>query len=105
MAHEDYIKKEIEAKNKSVSLIQYHQKRIEWLQHERMVHLIIFITTIIALIGFVMAAMYSGELLLYGGVILLIIVTFFYCLHYYYLENTVQRWYDLCDRLEKVDDN
>jgi len=33
--------------------------------------------------------------------IVLLVLTFFYIRHYYFLENTVQRWYRLANRLER----
>jgi len=51
--HESYILGMINSDKKMVKeLLAYHQQQIEWLQHERLVHLIVMLFTIILFLSF-----------------------------------------------------
>jgi hypothetical protein len=80
-------------------LLEYHDKQILWMQHERLVHLItmMFVCLFFLLaFGFSMIHFFVPYLLLAG---LLLILTIAYIIHYYRLENSVQRWYDISNRI------
>lgn len=99
--YEAYILKKMQEEGYDHSLLDYHLRQIQWLQHERLVHLIVLCLTVVA---FLMS--FVGMLLLPGigtitMLILLSILTFAYMLHYYRLENTVQRWYRIGNTLQK----
>lgn len=83
------------------TLLDAFEKRISFLQHERMIHL--FVT-----LFFGGASLFSGWVVLisvslYFPIIFLIllITTVFYVAHYYRLENTCQRWQSLAMKLEE----
>jgi hypothetical protein len=81
-------------------LLACHLQKIAWLQHERLIHLLVTM-----LFACLMLFLYGLVLFLDGNwlvLILLVIVIAMlgaYVRHYFFLENTVQRWYKYADRL------
>jgi len=79
----------------------YHLAQIHFLQHERLVHLLVTIAfAFLFIFSLVMTWVHPVELLYILDLILLILLIF-YILHYYRLENTVQRWYLLYNKMMK----
>ena len=75
-----------------------HLTHIGWLQHERLVHLLVLMLTAVGtMITFLLAMIEGGWL--YILLFLLLMLTGFYVVHYFFLENTVQRWYRMADAL------
>lgn len=77
-------------------------KRIEFYQHERLIHLIV--TMSFAVFFLLSLTMYFstrqiGIVLL---TILLLVMTVAYIKHYYFLENSVQKMYKFYYKIEKV---
>ena len=86
-------------------LLRLHRTKIQYLQHERLVHLIVLVMTVfgelftIALVLALPETVPYSLIAMYGVLILLA----FYFRHYFLLENTVQHWYRLDDEiLEEV---
>lgn len=80
-------------------LLSYHDKQISWMQQERMAHLItMMFVCLFFLLALGFTLIYTGlpGMLLTG---LLLILSAAYLLHYYRLENSVQRWYALSNRI------
>lgn len=100
--HEKYVLSLLETaptREAFAELLEYHDKQILWMQHERLVHLItmMFVCLFFLLaFGFSMIHFFVPYLLLAA---LLLILTIAYIIHYYRLENSVQRWYDLSNRI------
>jgi cell division protein FtsW (lipid II flippase) len=82
-------------------LLEYHDKQITWLQHERTVHLLtmlfVCLFTLLCL-GFTYATPSPPAMVLCA---ILGILTLAYIIHYYRLENGVQRWYDLSNKIRQ----
>ena len=83
-------------------LLAWHETKLAWLQHERLVHLIVMVMTVFGeLFTDGMVVFTDGQILalifMYGVLIVLI----FYVRHYFVLENTVQRWYMIAEELRK----
>ena len=83
-------------------LLAWHETKLAWLQHERLVHLIVMVMTVFGELFTVgMVVFTDGQILalifMYGVLIVLI----FYVRHYFVLENTVQRWYMIAEELRK----
>ncbi len=77
----------------------YHMAQISFLQHERLVHLIVTLAfALIMLAGIAATVIYPVWQLLLLDVILIVVVTI-YIIHYYRLENGVQRWYRIYELL------
>lgn len=81
----------------------YHKAQIEFMQHERLVHLMVTIAfAFILLASYVATFLYPRKPMILL-VLILTILELFYIVHYYRLENGVQRWYkiynDICKRI------
>ncbi|MDP3385998.1 MAG: hypothetical protein Q8S24_02095 [Eubacteriales bacterium] len=80
-------------------LIDYHKTQIEFIQHERLIHLIITIGIAIILAVLFNALMLSSNSGLLIIVLMLVAMELFYIIHYYKLENGIQRWYEIYNTL------
>lgn len=102
--HEAYIKQH-EGDTDPAELLQWHVIKTRELQHERLVHFLVTFLTVLAvmfdfaLVLFLPSATGSGiaAIVLIGLLILLAC----YMYHYFVLENTVQHWYRIADRLHE----
>jgi hypothetical protein len=100
--HERYIK-EMLGKNLDekahLELLGYHDKQIQWLQHERFVHLLtmLFVCLFMLLTFGYTILMPSLPCMILTG--LLMILSVAYIIHYYRLENGVQKWYLLSNKI------
>jgi hypothetical protein len=100
--HESYVTELLESnpgQEMLCELMVYHDKQISWIQHERLAHLItmMFVCLFFLLaFGFTMVHFALPYILLTA---LLLILSGAYILHYYRLENSVQRWYSLSNRI------
>ena len=91
----------------SRALYDLHLEMLRRLQHERLIHLIVLVMTVLAELFTVDLAILHPETNPVAGVAMLVLTVLlaFYFAHYFFLENTVQRWYKLADRLlEALDD-
>jgi len=80
-------------------LLSFHDKQIAWLQQERLAHLLVMLFVglfFVLALAFTMANFSWPALALTG---LLLILALAYILHYYRLENTVQKWYSISNRI------
>ena len=73
--------------------ISYHLTQIGFLQHERLVHLIVLLFVILCSLTFLALFLFLNIILFLVIFVLLMILTIFYIFHYYKLENTVIEWY------------
>lgn len=81
------------------SIRAYHLIQIGFIQHERLVHLIVTLAVAFIMLGaFVVSAFYPGVASISLDIILTIL-EIFYLVHYYRLENGVQRWYGIYNRI------
>jgi uncharacterized membrane protein YfcA len=70
-----------------------HLTRIGFLQHERLVHLIVMLFVALSALSCLGSFLLSNLSAFLIAFALLLILTLFYILHYYRLENSVIRWY------------
>ena len=96
--HERYVR-EMLGKNLSQAawqdLLAYHDQQIRWMQHERLVHLMIMLSVCLFAVlslGFILLAPTPPFFILLA---LLLVLSSAYIVHYYRLENGVQKWYEL----------
>jgi hypothetical protein len=100
--HERYVREMLE-KNLSTEaladLLAYHNEQIQWMQHERFVHLItmLFVCLFALLVWGFTFVMPSIACFILSA--LLLILTVAYIIHYYRLENGIQKWYELFDQI------
>lgn len=80
---------------------ELHNEKILYLQHERLIHLMVTLAFSLFLITSVIISCLYSVIPLFILDLVLIIFMIFYILHYYRLENGVQRWYLLTDRIEE----
>ena len=102
--HESYVKEVLEKNpdnEKLKELLMYHDKKIQWMQHERLVHLIVmlficFFTLII--FGFAVIQTSVPFIILF---VIFLFLSIAYIIHYYRLENGVQRWYLISNQIKE----
>lgn len=97
--HEKYVLDAIKQKERLNDLLDYHNLQISWLQHERLVHLIVLMITSLLLMLSLIGMILSNNILLLILLILLGLLTFAYVIHYFRLENTIQRWYRISNTI------
>ncbi|MBN2058941.1 MAG: hypothetical protein JW882_00875 [Deltaproteobacteria bacterium] len=92
----EFIKEHREALEKDRfddAFISFHREQISFLQHERLVHLIVMLFVIFCTLGFLALFLFLKIFLLLVLFVILLVLTMFYVFHYYRLENTAIRWY------------
>lgn len=109
LAHRDYLDKKIKenesgnvSKEELEELYVYHNTKIQWVQHERLVHLLVTLFVGFMFFAFFLLTFYTKELLFGLVALLFFILLFFYILHYYRLENSTQEMYTKSDELRKM---
>jgi putative effector of murein hydrolase len=98
--HESTIKQQLETSTDFQALLEYQNRKIEWLQHERLVHLLVtMLTAILFLFVFGLSLFIKDNLsiLVLLGIVTVLLAA--YLFHYFRLENTVQRWYLISDEI------
>jgi len=79
-----------------------HMDKINFYQHERLVHLIVIMLVSIITVLLLLYSLIHAEL----GVLLLLIIFIIllvpYLFHYYFLENNVQKMYEQYDKIKKI---
>ena len=87
----------------SPRLLQKHLEKLGWLQHERLIHLIVLVMVVFVELFTVDLAVLHPETNPLSGIVMLALAVLlgFYFRHYFFLENTVQHWYRLADRLRQ----
>ena len=102
--HEIYIREMLD-KNIGLAelreLLAYHDKQIQWMQHERLIHLIVMLFVCLFMLlsfGFTIIRTSVPSIILS---VLLLVLSVAYIIHYYRLENSVQRWYLLSGEINE----
>ena len=85
-------------------LLKYHEKKTAWLQHERLVHLIVTVMVVFVELFVVYLTLLHPELGILPAIIMLglAVLLGFYFYHYFFLENTVQRWYIMAEEIREM---
>lgn len=101
--HEAYLKEQLSNTDTTSinDLKNKHERVIRYMQHERFIHLLVtFAFAFFFLLTFVIALIkpYPSLFILMGLFFILLVP---YILHYFFLENTIQRWYQYMDEIEK----
>ena len=75
---------------------------ISWIQHERLVHLIVTVMVVLGELFVLDLVLLHPELGIIPAIVMLglAILLGFYFYHYFFLENTVQRWYKIADEMK-----
>ena len=87
--------------NELKKLLSDHEKKLSWLMHERLIHLIVLLITVILVLFSMALILFLPESLPASLPMFLIVfvLAVFYVRHYFFLENTVQRWYMLDEEI------
>ena len=101
--HESEVLAALENGTVTDDLVNDYMTKITWLQHERLVHLIVTVMVVVCELFFVALALLHPEFGILPSILVLILAVLlgFYFYHYFILENTVQRWYRLADYLKR----
>lgn len=98
--HEEYIGEQLSSETDLKALLVYHNTKLQWLQHERLIHLIVTVLTAILFFFLFGLEIYLEAnipvLILLCGVMVLLAA---YLFHYFKLENAVQHWYKISDEI------
>jgi hypothetical protein len=102
--HESYVQEAL-AKNpdedKLKELLAYHDKQISWMQHERLVHLIVMLFVCLftlLVLGFAVIRTSIPSIILF---VIFLVLSVAYIIHYYRLENGVQKWYLISNQIKE----
>ena len=98
----DYIKSIDEVISKSDNkedIVKEHLIKIEFFQHERLIHLLVTLFYCVFMLIFLIGGMFFWPFYIAG--IMLLIFVLFYIVHYFRLENGVQYLYKQYDILKK----
>ena len=83
-------------------ILALHEKKLSWLMHERLVHLIVTLITVILVLFAMSLILFLPDTLPFSLplFLILLVLLFFYIRHYFFLENTVQNWYLLYEEIK-----
>ena len=103
--HEKAVEEALKEDSLPPDLLFLHRERIQILQHERLIHLLVTIMVVFVTLFVLSMVLFHPELGLLPAILLLVLAILlgFYIFHYFFLENTLQHWYRLLDQLEKKD--
>lgn len=79
----------------------FHEKQLRAMQHERLIHLLVTLTVALLALGAVAFVAVQPVLAGFALAALLLGLVSAYLVHYFRLENGVQRWYHLANRLDE----
>ena len=99
----EYVKeidKEIKEKNITEKDIENHLTKIEFFQHERLIHLLVTLTYGIFL--FLSVIIFTKIWLFVIVIYIALIFLLFYVRHYFFLENNVQYLYKQYDKMKNI---
>lgn len=98
--HEEYIKKQLAAGAKSSELLALHEKKLAWLQHERLVHfLVTMLTGVFFIFSVLLGIFVEWSIAVLALQLILFVLLATYLRHYFKLENMVQHWYRIADEI------
>jgi hypothetical protein len=102
--HENDVKEMLEKKldeEKLRELLAHHDKQIQWMQHERLVHLIVMLfVCLFTLLSFGLSIIRTSTPSIILSVLLLVL-SVAYIIHYFRLENGVQKWYMISNQIKQ----
>ncbi len=99
----DYIKeidKKIEEKNITEKDIENHLIKIEFFQHERLIHLLV--TLAYGIFLFLSVLIFTQIWIFVIVIYIVLIFLLFYVRHYFFLENNVQYLYKQYDKMKNI---
>ena len=101
-AHTKYILDKLSNNDITSELLQYHRTQISYIQHERLIHLLVTFLFSLLLVGSTVYLLISPSLPALLLFTCLLVCEVFYIAHYFLLENTVQKWYKMDNSMASV---
>ena len=100
-AHEAFVRAALAGEACDLTELKaFHDRQIAWMQHERLIHLLVTLAVaLFSLLVLAFALVHEGLTELVLTVLLLGLLSA-YIAHYFRLENGVQRWYHLANRID-----
>ncbi|MBE6910029.1 MAG: hypothetical protein E7474_10740 [Ruminococcaceae bacterium] len=105
--HEAYVARELAEKGASQRLLKIHLEKLRWLQHERLIHLLVVIMTVLGELFSILLLLDHPETNPAAAFLALVlgVLLGFYFVHYFFLENTTQHWYRIAETImERLDE-
>ncbi len=101
--HEKRLERALAEEGPTRALLDRHLEKLRWVQHERLVHLIVLVMTVLAELFTVDLTLLHPETNPTAALVMLGLAGLlgFYFYHYFFLENTVQHWYRLTEELRE----
>lgn len=101
----EYIKSKLSDKNLTKTELEMYKSdflsHIQFMQHERLIHLLVTILfAILLMFGFIVMLI-SFSWIMVGFVVIIFAVEIFYIFHYYKLENGIQKMYRVYDEVSR----
>lgn len=99
--HESWMEQEMQNNGVTKDLLAIHLEKLHWLQHERLVHLLVLMMTVFAELFFAYLTLVHPETnpASAAAMLLLAVLLVFYFAHYFFLENTTQHWYRIAEKV------
>jgi len=98
--HEKYIREAMERPDADFeALAGYHKTQIGFMQHERLIHLLVTLAIALFMVLCAGISFIADERYFAAISAILLILLFAYIIHYYHLENGVQRWYGIYNEI------
>ena len=82
-------------------LMKLHLQKIQFFQHERLVHLLVLILVALCTLASFLTIVVTESVSLIPLALVLLVLLGFYIRHYYFLENNTQKLYVFYDRIEE----
>lgn len=101
-AYDQAIKKQLKSGQVNQEILDNHRLQISYLQHERLIHLMVMSLVSLFLFGSFIVMLFKVSFVLILIFCIFFVLEIFYVWHYYFLENTVQSWYNLDKQLREI---
>lgn len=100
--HEAFVRRSLDEPHDAAfwdGLAVFHDAQLRFMQHERLIHLLVTLTVAVLALGSIAFVAVAPMLPGFALAALLLGLVSAYLVHYFRLENGVQRWYHLANRI------
>jgi len=102
--HEAFVRAALDGQKGALDwkqLKDFHLQQTRFMQHERLIHLLVLLTMAVLLVLSIGWLSFAPSLPVFAMALLLLGLVSAYVVHYFRLENGVQRWYHLANRIDE----
>ncbi len=100
-AYEKIVDKRLSDGDDLDALLRLHARKIGWLQHERLVHLLVTVLISVLFLFSIWLLIVLENPLVFVLITIVLVLLGAYIRHYFFLENKVQHWYLLYDEIDE----